>query len=65
MNFEFQFASLAEFWHMAGHGPYVWAAYALTFIGLSGLILQARLERKQIIKHIHLISLREAQQHGN
>lgn len=33
-----QFSSAAEFFHMAGHGPYVWAAYAMFFVVIFCLI---------------------------
>jgi heme exporter protein D len=33
------FASLQELWSMAGHGPYVWSAYALV---LAVVVLQVR-----------------------
>lgn len=55
---QFQFASLAEFLSMSGHGPYVWAAYAVTLIVLLALAvaplrrlrqLQRELDRQQRI----------------
>lgn len=33
------FNSLAELWAMAGHGPYVWAAYAISFIVLAAIVV--------------------------
>ena len=35
----FQFSSFAEFIDMAGHGPFVWAAYAVTLVTLVALIV--------------------------
>ena len=31
---KFQFAGLADFMAMNGHGPYVWAAYLITLVAL-------------------------------
>ncbi|MDZ7924694.1 MAG: heme exporter protein CcmD [Marinagarivorans sp.] len=28
----FYFSSLHDFWWMDGHGPYVWASYAVTLV---------------------------------
>lgn len=42
----FQFATMSDFFWMEGHGPYVWAAYGITFLGLCGLALKARLDRQ-------------------
>lgn len=57
MNLSFQFASMAEFFTMNGHGPYVWAAYALTVSGLLYLVLkpwqrqrQFKAEQQMILK---------------
>ncbi|GMG87651.1 heme exporter protein CcmD [Biformimicrobium ophioploci] len=35
----FQFSSFAEFIEMAGHGPFVWAAYVVTLVTLIALIV--------------------------
>lgn len=48
MDLQFQFESLAGFWQMAGHGPYVWACYALTFVCLTMLLL-APLRRRRVL----------------
>jgi len=48
MDLKFQFESLIDFWQMAGHGPYVWACYALTFTSL-GLLLWAPLRRRRAL----------------
>lgn len=32
------FNNLHELWAMAGHGPYVWAAYTITAVTLLGLL---------------------------
>lgn len=56
MNLSFQFESLSDFWMMSGHGPYVWAAYAITLAGIAILILQARQRRKKVVKKILLLA---------
>ncbi|WP_096086535.1 heme exporter protein CcmD [Agaribacterium haliotis] len=61
MGLEFQFASLADFMSMKGHGPYVWAAYALTFAGLAALVVQVRLAKKSLRKKIQILRLRESE----
>lgn len=48
MDLQFQFESLAGFWQMAGHGPYVWACYGLTFACLI-VLLMAPLRRKRAL----------------
>lgn len=43
------FDNLSELWTMAGHGPYVWSAYAISFIVLVGLvIIPAKRYRQQL-----------------
>jgi heme exporter protein D len=34
------FESFAAFWHMAGHGSFVWSAYGMSFVVLGLLVLQ-------------------------
>ena len=34
------FESFAAFWHMAGHGSFVWSAYGISFVVLGLLVLQ-------------------------
>ena len=58
MNLSFQFSTLSDFFMMSGHGPYVWAAYGITFAGLILLTVQGRLKRKQVITKINTIALR-------
>jgi len=54
----FQFESLDAFWVMAGHGPYVWSAYAIFSISIVTLLLNARMKRKEVLKKIKLAKLR-------
>lgn len=46
----FQFESLADFMAMSGHGPYVWASYAITFIALIFLVVNPVLQQKKVMK---------------
>ncbi|MCG8613130.1 MAG: heme exporter protein CcmD [Pseudomonadales bacterium] len=45
-----EFASLSEFLEMGGHGPYVWASYAVTIVIMIANIVSPILKRKAIIK---------------
>ncbi|AOS97611.1 Heme exporter protein D (CcmD) [Microbulbifer aggregans] len=49
---QFQFESLAAFLHMDGHGPFVWAAYGVTFLALAAMALQPRLQRRRLKKEL-------------
>jgi|TARA_B110000091_G_C13377927_1_gene294957 heme exporter protein D len=43
------FNNLAELWEMAGHGPYVWSAYAISFIVLAAIVvIPAKRYRQQL-----------------
>ena len=41
---------MADFMMMNGHGPYVWASYAITFLVLATLVIVPSLKKKQLIK---------------
>ncbi|MFT5575666.1 MAG: heme exporter protein D [Bermanella sp.] len=42
------FGNFHELWSMAGHGAYVWAAYAITFVTLTALLrLPLRASKRQ------------------
>ncbi len=41
-----QFDSIADLFWMEGHGPYVWAAYGITFLAIFGLIFSIFMARK-------------------
>ena len=45
----FQFENLSEFWLMAGHGPYVWACYAVTALVLIYLAVTPVRRRKKFL----------------
>lgn len=47
---QFQFGSLMDFWLMDGHGPYVWSAYAITFVVLGVLVIGARMQRRLFLQ---------------
>ena len=47
---KFQFESIADFIAMNGHGPYVWAAYAITFTVLIYLLVSPLLQKKAFIR---------------
>ncbi|MCB8888924.1 heme exporter protein CcmD [Vreelandella malpeensis] len=44
------FTSLQEFFAMGGHGVYVWAAWGVTAALFAASLLQARLERRALLK---------------
>ena len=46
------FSNLVELWNMAGHGPYVWSAYAISFIVLAAIIVIPAKHYRQQLKHI-------------
>lgn len=47
---KFQFETFADFIAMNGHGPFVWAAYGITFAALIVLLLSPVLQKKTFIK---------------
>lgn len=47
---KFQFESIADFIAMNGHGPYVWASYAITFAVLIFLLVSPLLQKKAFVK---------------
>ena len=46
----FQFDSFASFMAMNGHGPFVWAAYGITFAVLIYLLVSPLLQRRQFLR---------------
>ncbi|MDI5935881.1 heme exporter protein CcmD [Halomonas kalidii] len=53
------FASFGEFLGMGGHGPYVWAAWAVTAALLGGIVLHARSERRHLLRNLQRRARRE------
>ena len=47
---ELYFKNIHDLVTMAGHGPYVWAAYALTLAGLTLLVLSTRMRKRKILR---------------
>lgn len=49
---KFQFESIADFIAMNGHGPFVWSAYAITFVVLIFLLISPLFQKKAFIKQL-------------
>ena len=49
---EFQFHSFSDFVQMAGHGPYVWACYLITFVALVYLAVAPIRKRKALYSEL-------------
>lgn len=56
-----QFDSLQAFFEMAGHGPFVWAAYALTFVILLSLCTAPIMKMRKVKAEIRRIQVRDSQ----
>lgn len=50
---------------MDGHGPYVWAAYALTTVVLVGLVVSPLLRKRQVLAQLRKVLQREQTQIDN
>ena len=48
----FQFENLSTFFYMAGHGPYVWSAYGVSFAVLVWLVLRPFGLRRTLLKDL-------------
>lgn len=57
MNFYFE--SAAAFWHMDGHGPYVWACYAATIIVFLALAIAPQLRKLRFVKQQRALVARQ------
>ena len=55
----FQFTSLADFFWMNGHGPYVWVCYAVTFGVLIFLMVLPSRQKKLFFKQQRAIEARK------
>lgn len=49
---QFQFASIADFLAMEGHGFYVWVSYAVTLAVLAALSVYPTLRRRQLQREL-------------
>ncbi len=49
---DMHFGSLGELWHMAGHGPFVWSAYAIVFVVTVALIGNARTRSRDVLRRV-------------
>ena len=49
---DMHFGSLGELWHMAGHGPFVWSAYAIVLVVIVGLIGNARARSRDVLQRV-------------
>lgn len=57
MNFYFD--SAAAFWHMDGHGPYVWACYVVTVVVLIALAAAPMMRKAKFIKQQRALIARQ------
>ena len=48
----FQFENLSAFIEMAGHGPYVWAAYGVSVAVLIWLLLRPISQKREVLRQI-------------
>ncbi|WP_053979522.1 heme exporter protein CcmD [Marinagarivorans algicola] len=55
----FYFESAAAFWHMEGHGPYVWVCYVVTMSIFMGLALAPKIRRAKFIKQQRALVARQ------
>ena len=46
------FDSLGDLWSMAGHGPYVWSAYAIVALVIVVLIREPLLRRRKLLERV-------------
>ncbi|MBP9034764.1 MAG: heme exporter protein CcmD [Pseudomonadales bacterium] len=46
------FDDLAQLWHMDGHGPYVWGAYAIVLLVLVGLVRAPLARRRRALDRV-------------
>lgn len=57
---KFQFDSLPDFLTMAGHGPYVWACYAITFGLMLYLAVTPTIRSRQFLRQQKRLAQRMA-----
>lgn len=46
------FDSLGELWSMAGHGPYVWTAYAIVLLVIVALVRDPIARRRKLLERV-------------
>lgn len=56
-----QFESITDALNMAGHGPYVWSAYAITMIILLALYILPVWKMRKVKAEIRRIQVRDSQ----
>lgn len=54
-----QFDSLAAFWTMEGHGPYVWSVYALALVILVSLAVAPLLRKRRFLREQSMLLRRD------
>ncbi len=55
------FNNLSDFFAMGGHGAFVWASYAITWLGLLGLIAYSVSQRRNLFRDIERQQARQQQ----
>lgn len=58
------FNNLADFFAMGGHGGYVWASYAVTWLGILGVIIYSVTQRRSLYRDIDRQTARKQQRHA-
>ncbi len=48
----FQFDSLAAFFHMGGYAVYVWSAYGIFAVLMAANLIQPRLARRKFLRQL-------------
>jgi heme exporter protein D len=46
------FDSFSQLWHMDGHGPYVWGAYAIVLLVLIALVRAPLARRRRTLERV-------------
>lgn len=52
MNAAMYFESFSELWSMAGHGPYVWTAYAIVLAVIVLLVRAPLVRRRRLLERV-------------
>lgn len=59
-SIDWQFESWAAFWQMAGHGPYVWAAVAVTAVVMVALLVAPLRRQRRLLTEVRAEQARAA-----